>query len=116
MTLNVLIVDDEPLMGEVFVDSFTTKGIQIFAVTSPEAGLDLCQKKVFDIAFIDYRMPSMTGDLLAQKLPAQIYKVLVTGEMNLQSTTDFAEVIRKPFESDEVSALLKRLLQNKKVA
>jgi DNA-binding response OmpR family regulator len=106
MEFRIIILDDEPDLGEVFAAFLQRPDRQIWTFTDPEE----CLRQVATIrphlAFLDYRLPGTNGDIIASRMPASIPKVLITGELDVQLTQPFIEVFQKPFSLHEIGALI----------
>lgn len=59
--LNLLIVDDEPDVAELF-ESIVEDEYQCTVCTDPKAALTLLQERAFDIVVTDLKMPGVSGD------------------------------------------------------
>lgn len=88
--LNVALIDDEKDLGHLFVDTYSSENIKITYFSDPRSALK--SSEIFDLYFIDYRMPHMNGDELAQQLPPSP-KYMITGEINPKTTYPFIKII-----------------------
>ncbi|MFZ3229048.1 MAG: response regulator [Pseudobdellovibrio sp.] len=114
MLLNILINDDEPLIIELFSDLFGSSEVFIMATTSPQEAITYSQNNPIDLAFLDYRMPLITGDTVAQKMPSEIPKYLVTGEFDLSPIYKFNKILKKPLDITEIQKIIDQALAYKK--
>jgi PAS domain S-box-containing protein len=66
----VLLVDDEPLLRDLFAGVLSDAGLEVVAAGSGEEALKLCRarQQPFDLAVLDVLMPGMTGVELAERL------------------------------------------------
>ncbi|MGB7147999.1 MAG: response regulator, partial [Terriglobales bacterium] len=64
----VLYVDDNPKSSRLLSGVLEECGFQVITMNDPMQALALCQKTYFDLALIDYEMPSMSGAELAREL------------------------------------------------
>lgn len=110
MPKKILIVDDEPLICEIFKDAFESLG---FTVAEEKSGRDAfarLQKEFFDCVLSDVRMPGGDGVELAkniQNMPGPKPKVfLVTGfsELEIQTAKKWGvvKIFEKPFDFRDV--------------
>lgn len=65
--LNILVVDDEEAVREVFRDIFMQDGHTVFSVSSGRDALDILAKEKIDLLFTDLSMPEMSGWELARQ-------------------------------------------------
>ncbi|MBT3879860.1 MAG: response regulator [Candidatus Scalindua sp.] len=59
--LNILIVDDEPGIRVTLAGILEDDGYNVVVTEDGEKGITAAEKKNFDIAFIDMRMPGING-------------------------------------------------------
>lgn len=117
---NILVVDDEPLIGEVFADYLAEQG---YAVTvSPNAfqALEFAAGAAFDLIFLDIRMPEMDGVEALERMkvlqPAARF-ILMTGYwdqtrhlLERAQKIGFFACVEKPFDLPELMPLIERAL------
>lgn len=104
----ILIVDDEPLIGDYLVSGLQELGMQAFATTNPTQTVDLISLYNIDFVLCDIRMPEMSGlDVL--KAVRKIYRswphlVFITGypDHTLEESMDYGATgfIEKPLDFD----------------
>jgi len=58
---NILVVDDEPLIGIAFERELGVEGYHVDSVLSAEAALQAVREKHYDLAFIDKILPKIDG-------------------------------------------------------
>jgi len=117
---NILVVDDEPLIGEVFADYLTEQGYAVTVSSNAFQALERDAGCVFDLIFLDIRMPGMDGVETLERMkllqPAARF-ILMTGywdqtqhlQERAQKTGIFA-CIEKPFDIPEVMPLVEKAL------
>jgi signal transduction histidine kinase/predicted RNA-binding protein with RPS1 domain len=115
---SILIVDDEEALAEVLGDWIYSLGYEVESVYTGEAGVERALRNDYRLIFMDLNLPDLDGlqatqRILAKRPPSQI--VLMTGASLADEhradieTTDFAEVLLKPFTSREIETLLERM-------
>ena len=57
----VLVVDDDPLVGQTLARMLTVSGYAVTVVTSAAAGLAEARRETPDAVIVDFRMPVATG-------------------------------------------------------
>ena len=117
--LNILIVDDQKAIGELFELTLGLRGHHITAVDNADDALRAIKEKSFDIAFFDIVMPGKDGiELLkdAKSVTAKLPIVMMSGysveDKKLQAQDlGAAACLKKPFEIDEVKKVIKEILR-----
>lgn len=109
---NIVYVDDEHELNEIFRLCFQDSGHQVMTFTDEQKALNYCKQTPPDILFIDYNLKNMKGDDIARELPNNIIKILVTGNFSVDSDVVFDEIISKPFKIAELLAVVDRFNGN----
>ena len=65
---NILIVDDDEDLTNLFKTFLEYDGYKVDAFTDPIDALYSFRKNVYDLALLDLKMPKMNGIILSQKL------------------------------------------------
>lgn len=104
--LKVGYIDDEPALCETFKDNFEDDHIEIAAYSNPQEGIEQMAAFKPDIIFLDYRLPDMTGDDIAEQLDPAIPKFLITGDLFVKTRYPFVKIFGKPYDFDELEDLL----------
>ena len=79
---NVLVVDDEPAIRELFVDALSPHGYEVFTAADGNSALEIAKRKALKVAFIDIRMPGMNGVELLSRLKdirKNLSVIMITG-------------------------------------
>jgi two-component system response regulator AlgR len=119
MTLNVLIVDDEPLarsrLRTLLGDCKTPQVIFGGEAGNAQQAIDLLGRGAFDVAFLDVRMPGSDGLTLAQALrdlPSPPAVVFVTAHAEHAVTAfelDAVDYLTKPVRLERLQAALQKV-------
>lgn len=111
MLLKVLFLDDETELCELFLDQFTAENVQVMTFSDSQKAISASKTQSPNIIFLDYRLRDMTGDLVAQQMPNDIPKYLITGDSAVSSDFEFAGIFPKPgyrqFVQEVIEAKLK---------
>jgi len=102
MLLEVLYIDDEPDLCEIFSEEFASPEVSITTYTDPRPAIEHAKRKVFDLVFVDYRLPGTNGTEVAKSLQCSGAIILVTGENIVDTDYSFAKILKKPFERQEI--------------
>ena len=112
----ILIVDDEPIVGERLQAFLTRDGHRVETFVDPAAALDRLQAKDFDIVISDIRMGEIDGIQVMEKVfekSARIKVIMITGyatlELARESLTKGAfDFIAKPFKLKEIRKTIQK--------
>ena len=116
--LNILVVDDKKIIGDLFDFTLGYSGHNITVVDKAQEAFDAVKGRSFDIAFIDIIMPEKDGvDVLKElkHLSPDLPIVMMSGysvEDKKKKAGELGAVtcLKKPFEIDEVKAVIKSVL------
>ncbi len=116
--MRVLVADDEPSIRFVLQETLESLGHDVKAVDDGDAALRALQLERFDLAFIDIRMPGMTGlEVLKQSRAAgnDVAIVLITAQNLLENAVESMKAgaldyLVKPFALASVKALSEKAL------
>lgn len=118
-SLNVLIVDDEPLVVEFLARILTEFGHTVSMAENGNAVLDMTDLDSYDLIMLDVRMPGVGSETLfdhIQALPGGISdRVLyVTGDATNPDTRAFIDrtgspVLTKPFTIEDLLSVVRRV-------
>jgi len=116
----MLVIDDEPDIGKLFLRLFRRKHDVVYEPDAATALARIVRGERFDIIFCDLMMPRMSGTAfiaqIATLYPEQLERIVVitggsTGEAALrflQETT--RRVLYKPFSLDELERVMADML------
>jgi DNA-binding response OmpR family regulator len=117
----ILLVDDEPAIGEVCQRVLTSAGFEVEIAVNGDMAQDRLKEKDYDLCLIDIRTPVMNGKQLYQvivnKYPKLTNGVLfTTGDVLDGDTQRFLELasrpfLPKPFTPDELVTLVRETLR-----
>ena len=122
---NILIVDDEEIIGIALERELSEKGYHIDYVLSGEEALKAVQNKKYDIVFIDKKMPGMDGIETCReikKLSPLSIAIFMTGlfdQNNIFKEQQFVQAggrtyyLYKPFSQGEVQEVILKALNEK---
>ncbi len=110
----VLVVEDEPSIGQVFLRVLSGEGFNVDIATNGGIALKMVQQKQYDYCLIDVKTPAMNGlefyMWLQEQHSALANQVLfTTGDTSFGETRRFLEesgrpFLPKPFTPDELIA------------
>jgi CheY-like chemotaxis protein len=82
----VFYVDDNPKSSRLLTSVLEECGFRVISKNDPIEALALCKRTYFDLALLDYEMPTMSGSQLAQEikyLVPDVPVVLLSGRSTL---------------------------------
>ncbi|MBU0502430.1 MAG: response regulator [bacterium] len=120
--VKILIVDDEEGVRESFKMILKIKDYEVESFGDGESAIAALKKGVYDLAFLDYKLPGMDGIELLKKIKevdTDIEVVIVTAYASESShanaiTLGALEYLRKPFLMEEIYELVERGLRKKR--
>ena len=110
----VMVLDDEPTVGERLKDYLEKKGMVVETFTDSQSALERLAEKRFDVVITDLKMTGPTGlDVLVfvknEHLPTQV--IIITGYATMEAARG-AEIvgamdfITKPFQMKDMHKLV----------
>ena len=107
---HILVVDDEPVIGQLFERSLERCGCEVTAVQNGQEALELVASKKFDLIFLDLVMPGLDGSELFSRILAidgSIPVAIITGYADGDLMKKAMEqgpfmVMRKPIEGEDI--------------
>ncbi len=114
LPLQILFLDDEQDICDLFVDLFASENICITTFTESPVALAALGAQTYDLVFLDYRLKGPTGIEVAHQMDPQIPKILLSGDINLAPDKDILKIIKKPFNIEEVEGLISYFAASKR--
>ncbi|HSE83290.1 MAG TPA: ATP-binding protein [Thermodesulfobacteriota bacterium] len=116
---NILVVDDEKFICDIFKESLSEIDHNVVTVNSGEDAIELVQKNHFDIVFLDPTMPGKSGlDIFEEirVLDPDSFVVIISGRMEESLSGQLINAgafsfIRKPFTLDQIQHTVSRILE-----
>ena len=115
----ILIVDDDENIRKVLMAILEDKGYDVEAVGTAREAIKKTDKKFYNLALIDIRLPDMEGIDLLTKIrdtTPRIRKIIITGYPTLQNAVDAVNrgadaYITKPFDVERVLSTINEQLR-----
>jgi CheY-like chemotaxis protein len=103
-------IDDEPALCRIFELIVGRTGATVHTFTEPERALVFLASHPVDAVACDYRMPSMTGLELLDRLQVKVTFHLISGELAIRDHVGadprVSGVLVKPFKPEALLRLL----------
>jgi DNA-binding NtrC family response regulator len=115
----LLILDDEPLVGQRLKPALTKEGYRVEVYTDPKEAVARLEEKTFDIVVTDIRMEELDGlqvlESVLQKSPAAKV-IMITGYATLDMAHESIEkgafdFIAKPFRIGKIRETILKAAQ-----
>lgn len=116
----VLVVDDEPMVAELLVDSLTEESIAARHVGTVREALAVARKTTLRAVLIDYHLPDGSGVELVQRLlhdqpSLKGHAAMITGASDADAIIQLRRqmdmpVLGKPFHLDDIHKLIREIL------
>lgn len=113
MQRNIVFVDDENDLCEMYEELFKSKTNIVKAFSCIKTALEYIQGHNVDICFIDYRMPIMNGIEFRKHLSENIVCILLTGELDARLEVGFVAVFNKPLDEQMFEQIIDKYCPTK---
>lgn len=110
MPAKIYYLDDEPLLTENFIDLFSSDSLEITTFTDVESFLKAAAIHPADLYFLDFRLPRTTGDRVAEHLPPETPKALISGDIQILTDFKFEAIFEKPLDVKKIQEFIDRTL------
>lgn len=109
-TAHILVVDDEPMVGQFFMDGLNKNGYHIMATVSGLEAIDLVATSHFDLIFLDLIMPVLDGCEIfkrIRKVDEHVPIAIITGYPDSDQMKKILDlgpilVLKKPLHMEDV--------------
>jgi DNA-binding NtrC family response regulator len=119
----ILVIDDEPLMGDYVQEALTRAGHDVDVCTNGPSGLELMQSKFYDVLITDLRMEPMDGIEVLQQVRSQspeTHCIVMTAYGTVETAVaalkqGAADYVMKPLTPDELELAVARVLERERL-
>jgi PAS domain S-box-containing protein len=117
----VLVVDDEPNLGNILVQALNSQNYEAHSVGSGAEALERLRMEDFDLLLSDLMMPGMDGITLLQRaleIDPHLVCVMMTGQGTIQTAVDAMkrgafDYVLKPFRLESMMPMLTRAINTR---
>ena len=107
---NILVIEDEQDVCNLLSDVLTNGGHEVETAPNGSQGIEVFEKREFDLVFTDLGMPGMSGWQVAEKVKSingRVPVILLTGwdikQVATENKDNWVDIfIQKPFRMDQV--------------
>ncbi|MDQ7784644.1 MAG: sigma-54 dependent transcriptional regulator [Desulfomonilaceae bacterium] len=119
----IMVVDDELIVRESLAAWLEKEDVIVDRAESGEQAMDLMERDLYDILFVDIKMPGMGGFALVEKVK-KTYPTTVSVIMTAYGTVEHAvqamklganDFLVKPFDPEGLSLLVTKLLEHRRL-
>jgi two-component system response regulator AtoC len=119
----ILVVDDEEIMRSSLTDWLSEDGYDVLAVEDGFLGIEEVQKRDYDLAIVDLKMPKIDGlevlkrmNKIRPRLPVIIITAYATVDTAVVAMKEgAADYIVKPFNPEEISMIIGKMVEHQRV-
>jgi DNA-binding NtrC family response regulator len=123
MSIRVLIVEDEKLIRWSLRQKLEARGFHVTEADSGKSAFATLTESVFDLIFLDYKLPDTTGLDILRKIretDADAVVLLMTAYSSIESAVDAIKLgaydyITKPFDMESVLRIADKALETTKL-
>lgn len=114
--LQILVLDDEPIVGKRLGPALSKMDCQVETFEDPKAALQRIEEKTFDIVVTDIRMEDIDGIEVLEKVKArseQTKVIMITGYATVEMAREALgkgafDFIAKPFKPNDLRECIAR--------
>lgn len=119
----ILIADDEASIRTILSKAMEKKGFEVLRAKNGEEALHCLKTSPVDVALLDIRMPDLSGlEVLSRQkeFPSHPYIFVITAQDTMENAIEAMkrgayDYLTKPFDLDELSLLVDRALETRKL-
>jgi len=119
---SVLVVDDDASIRKTLSKILEKEGYLVETVENGMEAIKASNKRFFNVALIDIRLPDMEGTKLLERLKEhepKMVKIIITGYASLQNAIEAVnkgadEYVLKPFDATELLAMIEKHLEKQR--
>jgi CheY-like chemotaxis protein len=112
--LRILVVDDEPSVGNTVKMMLKYDGHEVVATSCSKEALGMFQSGRYDLVFTDYTMPEMNGNQLAAAIkagaPGKPVVMITAYGGSMTPSPDVDYVISKPFRLEHLREAIAKVM------
>ncbi len=121
--IKILVVDDELIVRESLIGWLRKSGYEVAGAEGGRQALSILAEKDYDLVFLDFKMPEMSGTEVLEQIKAnypQTMVVMITAYGSIQIAVEAMKLgahdyLMKPFEPEGLALLVEKLLNQKKI-
>lgn len=119
----ILVIEDKDSMREMLSKTLEAEGYEVESVRDGEGGVERARDKKYDVVLADLKLPKMDGiEVLSslKELDHDVAVILMTAYGTIEKAVEAMregafDFLTKPFDTDHLSVLIKRALENRRL-
>jgi excisionase family DNA binding protein len=117
--VNILVIDDEPVIGRVFKKGLASNGYQVTTITNGLEAIKLVTGKQYNLIFLDLLMPEIDGFAVfkhIRKIDKNVPIVIITGYPDSDLLGKIMEqgpfmVLKKPLNIEDIRKTIHSVIE-----
>jgi DNA-binding NtrC family response regulator len=119
--VTMLVVDDEPGMRQFLETAFRDRGIEVDTASNGDKGIELLQKKTYDVVITDFKMPGRDGLAVlraAKDVAVDTAVIMITAYGTVSVAVEAMRLgaqdfIAKPFKLAEIELKVDKIIRDR---
>jgi len=120
---SILVVEDKDSLRKMLFQTLESEGYEVELASDGKEGAGKAREKQFDVVLTDLKMPGMDGMQILSSVKEsnpETAVILMTAYGTIENAVEAMrkgayDFIQKPFDTDELSVLIKRALDNRRL-
>jgi len=120
---SILVIEDKNSMREMLSKTLEAEGYEVETVRDGERGVERAKEKKYDVVLADLKLPRMDGiEVLSslKELDHDVAVILMTAYGTIEKAVEAMkegafDFLTKPFDTDHLSVLIKRAMENRRL-
>lgn len=120
---SILVIEDKDSMREMLSKTLEAEGYEVETVRAGEDGVERAKGKKYDVVLADLKLPKMDGiEVLStlKEMDNDVAVILMTAYGTVEKAVEAMkegafDFLTKPFDTDHLSVLIKRAMENRRL-
>jgi DNA-binding NtrC family response regulator len=120
---SVLVIEDKDSMREMLSKSLEAEGYEVETARDGEGGVEKAREKKYDVVLADLKLPKMNGIQVLSSLKdmdQDAAVILMTAYGTIETAVEAMkegafDFLTKPFDTDHLSVLIRRAMENRRL-
>ncbi len=120
---SLLVIEDKDSMREMLSKTLEAEGYEVETAKDGEGGVEKAKEKKYDVVLTDLKLPRMDGiEVLTtlKELDQDVAVILMTAYGTIEKAVEAMregafDFLTKPFDTDHLSVLIKRAMENRRL-
>ncbi|MGB2769664.1 MAG: sigma-54 dependent transcriptional regulator [Candidatus Zixiibacteriota bacterium] len=120
---SLLVIEDKDSMREMLSKTLEAEGYEVETAKDGERGVERAKEKKYDVVLTDLKLPRMDGiEVLTtlKELDQDVAVILMTAYGTIEKAVEAMregafDFLTKPFDTDHLSVLIKRAMENRRL-